>query len=155
MIRKLTRDKKRNDLGFSMIELMAVVIIIGMLSGLVGMAVMGRLEKAKLKTTQVQINQLSTALDQFKMDNGFYPSTEQGLESLIDEPTVGRSPKNYQDGGYLSRRALPKDPWSMQYNYRQPGIQNQGSFDLWSNGPDEQEGTEDDINNWVSDEDKQ
>ena len=134
--------------GFTLIELMAVVVIIGLLATIVGMNVAKRVEEAKIKSTKVQISQLSSALDAFKMDNGFYPSTEQGLESLVGEPTVGRTPKHYSSGGYLRQKSIPKDPWDNVFNYREPGTKNSDSFDIWSNGPDAQEGTEDDITNW-------
>ena len=138
----------RSVSGLTLIELMAVIMIVGMLATLIGVSVVKRLEEAKKKTTKIQISQLSAGLDAFKMDNGFYPSTEQGLEALVTEPTVGRVPKHYPQGGYLSKQSLPKDQWGNYYNYREPGINNQYSFDLWSNGPDAQEGTEDDITNW-------
>ncbi len=148
MRRYLNRVQKKNQRGFSLLEILAVVIIIGTLTSIVGVAVMGRLGEANIKTTQIQITRLGTALDTFKMDNGFYPSTEQGIEALIEEPTIGRNAKNYSSDGYLQPRKLPKDPWNNYYNYREPGIKNQSSYDLWSNGPDGQEGTEDDITNW-------
>ena len=118
-----------------MIELMAVVIIIGMLAGFVGISVMKRLEKARLESTSVQISMLAGAFDTFKMDCGFYPSTEQGLEALIGAPSVGRTCKNYSSGGYLHAKGgkvsgVPKDPWGNFFNYREPGIQNADSFDL-------------------------
>lgn len=134
--------------GFTLIEMMAVVVIIGILATIVGMSVAKRVEEAKVKATKVQISQLSSALDAFKMDNGFNPSTEQGLEALVSEPTVGRTPKHYSSGGYLRQRTIPKDPWDNPYNYKEPGDKNPDSYDIWSNGPDGQEGTDDDITNW-------
>ena len=139
--------KKLNGRGFTLIEIMAVVMIIALLGTFVAVKVIGQVDKAKLEATKVQVNQLSSALDTFKMDSGFYPSTEQGLEALASEPQTGRIPKHYPAGGYLNKK-VPKDPWDNPYNYREPGVKNANSFDLWSNGPDGQEGTEDDITNW-------
>lgn len=140
--------KERREKGFTLIELMAVLVIVGLLATFVGMNVAKRVEEAKVKTTTVQINQLSANLEAFKMDNGFYPSTEQGVDALVSEPTFGRIPKHYPAGGYLNKKVIPKDPWDNPYNYREPGTHNPDSFDLFSNGPDGQEGTEDDITNW-------
>lgn len=147
---KRFENAKRKERGFTLLEVMVVVLIIGLLTSLVGVSVMKKLEESKVKTTKIQISQLSSALDAFKMDNGFYPSTEQGLEALVAEPSVGRQPKHYSDGGYINANSVPKDAWGNFYSYREPGIQNPRTFDIWSNGPDAQEGTEDDIGNWES-----
>ena len=138
--------KKNTERGFTLIELMAVVVIIGLLATIVGLNVAKKVDEARVKTTAIQIKQLSSALDAFKMDNGFYPTTEQGLEALVSKPAIGRTPKHYVEGGYL--KMIPKDPWDNFYNYREPGVQNESFYDLWSNGPDDQEGTDDDITNW-------
>jgi general secretion pathway protein G len=145
---KILKLRSFDQSGFTLIELMAVVVILGLLIGIVGLNVVKRIDEAKVKSTKIQISQLSSALDAFKMDNGFYPSTEQGLEALITEPSVGRTPKHYTQGGYLREKKVPNDAWDNPYNFREPGVKNSDTFDLWSNGPDAQEGTEDDIANW-------
>jgi len=88
------------------------------------------------------------ALDTFKLDNGFYPSTEQGLDALIKKPTKGRIPDKYPEEGYLRKDTIPKDPYGNNFNYTYPGQINIDYFDLWSNGVDQEEGTSDDIANF-------
>ena len=136
--------------GFTLIEVMVVVVIIGMLAGLVGVNVFSRLEKAKIQSATTQMYNISQALDNFKLDNGFYPTTEQGLDALVNKPSFGKQAKAYPDGGYLKQRSVPRDPWDESYSYLSPGINNPNSYDIWSMGPDGEEGTGDDINNWSS-----
>ena len=91
----------KNQKGFTLIEIMVVVIILGLLAGLVLPRILGQEEKAKVEATKVQIRSLEDALDAFKLDNGFYPATDQGLEALIRKPESGRVPAKWRDGGYL------------------------------------------------------
>ena len=141
--------KQQSQRGLTLVELLVVVVILGLLTGIVGVNVFNRLKKARVAAAKTQIYNLSQALDSFRIDNGFYPTTEQGLDALIEKPTFGgRLPKSYPSGGYLKQKNLPLDPWSEQYNFVSPGVNNPDSFDLWSNGEDAEEGTEDDINNW-------
>lgn len=146
---KLLRGRQSAG-GFTLIEIMVVVVIIGLLAGLVGVNVLNRLKKAQIQATATQIANLSSALDNFHLDNGFYPTTEQGLDSLVSKPSVGKIPKNFPQGGYLRQKSLPLDPWKNDYNYLSPGTNNPDSYDLWSFGPDQQEGTDDDVANWES-----
>ena len=88
-----------------------------------------------------------SALKLFKLDNGFYPDTEQGLKALIQKPTTGRIPLHWREGGYLDKNRVPKDPWGLDYIYRCPGTVNTDDYDLLSAGPDGREGTDDDIGN--------
>lgn len=139
---------KNGKTGFTLIEVMVVIVIIGLLSGLVGVNVFSRLKKANIQAAKTQLYNLSQALDNYKLDNGFYPASEQGLDSLVSQPSVGKIPKSYPTGGYLAQKKLPQDPWNEPYNYLSPGVNNQDSFDIWSKGPDREDGTEDDVTNW-------
>ena len=140
--------------GFTLIEIMAVVLIIGLLSTLVGVAIFAQVDKARVTAAQTQIRQLEGALETYRMDNSRYPSTEQGLEALVREPTGEPVPRNYQPGGYLRGGAVPLDPWSEPYQYRSPGDHNPHSFDLWSLGADNTpggDGIDADVGNWAPD----
>jgi general secretion pathway protein G len=133
--------------GFTLIEIMVVVIIIGLLATLVLPRVIGRQEEAMVAKTKSDIHALSSALKLYKLDNFNFPSTEQGLEALITKPQGEPIPKHYKGGGYIE--SLPKDPWGNPYQYLSPGEKRE--FDLWSNGSDGQpggEGTATDIGNW-------
>jgi len=127
--------------GFTLIELMVVIIILGVLAGLVLPRFMGRTEEAKRTKAKLQIESLESALKLYKLDNGNYPSTEQGLDSLVQKPTSGNIPKNWREGGYLEKGTIPIDPWGRAYVYLSPGIQNK-DFDLRSLGADGEEGGE-------------
>jgi len=138
---------KIKDAGFTLIEVMIVVIILALLAGIIIPKIVSRPEEARRAKAIIQIKQLEGALNMFSIDNGFYPSTEQGLEALISKPATGEIPPNFKEGGYISK--IPKDPWSNDYVYLSPG--EHGDFDLSSYGPDREEGGEGknaDINNW-------
>lgn len=133
--------------GFTLIEIMVVVVIIGLLSALVGPKLIGQSDDAKRKTTAVQIAQIEQVLGLFHLDNGFYPTTNQGLEALVKEPTMPPEPLNYKKGGYMKK--LPKDAWGREFIYECPG--EHGDFDIISHGSDAQEGGDGsaaDITNW-------
>lgn len=137
--------KKRT--GFTMIEMLVVVVILGLLATLVVPKVVGQGEEAKKTATMVQIKEIEQALDMFKLDNGFYPSTEQGLDALVQKPSMTPEPRKYREGGYMKK--LPIDPWGGPFVYRSPG--EHGEYDLFSTGTDGQEGGEGkgkDITNW-------
>jgi len=139
-----------NHRGFTLIELMVVVIILGILALYVGPKIMGEPEKAKRVKAKMDIATLETALKMYKLDNGVYPSTEQGLLSLVEMPETGVVPKNWRKGGYIEKNRVPKDPWGNEFVYISPGVH--GDFDLISYGLDGVPGGEDegglDINNW-------
>lgn len=136
--------------GFTLIEIMAVVVIMGMLMTVLAVGVNGRIQVARKASTQAQISRIEQALDFYQLDNARYPTADQGLEALIQESTAPPVPKNFTPGGYLKRDQL-KDIWGAPFQYQIPGTRNPHAFDLWSLGPDGQEGT-DDITNWSSNE---
>ena len=136
--------------GFTLIELLVVLIIIGILAGYVGPKIMGHPEEAKRTMASVQITSLETAIESYKLDNGAYPSTEQGLQALVEAPSTGRLPAKWRTGGYLAKGKVPKDPWGNDYVYLCPG--SHSDFDLISYGGDGQaggEGDDVDITNWA------
>ncbi len=146
---KLLRTTRPADAGFTLIELLVVLVILGLLAGVVMPRLFGRGEEAKKTVARTQIRILEDALHQYEVDNGSYPDTEQGLEALVAEPTVGIAPANWRAGGYLEKSTVPKDPWGNPYVYISPG--NHGPFDLLSYGADGEPGGEDkyaDIVNW-------
>ncbi|HQT96551.1 MAG TPA: type II secretion system major pseudopilin GspG [Thermodesulfobacteriota bacterium] len=137
----------RDRSGFTLIEIMVVIIILGLLAALVVPKLIGRTEEAKKTQARVQIRNIEQALGLFKLDNGFYPATDQGIEALIRIPDAGRIPNNYRKGGYMDR--LPKDPWGNPYVYVSPGAH--GDYDISSLGADGVpggEGEDGDINSW-------
>jgi general secretion pathway protein G len=139
----------RNNRGFTLIELMVVIVILSLLAVLVGPKLIGRTDDAKIADAKVQIKNLETALKLYKLDNGNYPATEQGLSSLVTKPTVGQIPKNYKAEGYLDNKNVPKDPWGNDYIYLSPG--EHGDYDLSSLGADGARGGEGknaDIESW-------
>jgi len=143
-------SRRTRNHGFTLIEIMAVVLIIGMLSSIVGFAVFRQVDKARVVTAKAQIDRLESSLELYAMDNGRFPTTEQGLDALVNEPSSAPEPPNYQPGGYL-KGDLPLDPWGNEFLYESPGSHNPGSFDLWSLGKDGVTGGEEldaDIGNW-------
>lgn len=138
--------------AFTLIEIMAVVIIIGLLTTIVGAAIFQQVDKGRIATARAQINNLEGVLELYRMDSGRFPTTEQGLEALVHPPGGDAAPRNYPPGGYLKGGRVPPDPWGNPYQYEAPGQHNQHSFDLWSEGADGTaggEGTDADIGNWA------
>jgi general secretion pathway protein G len=147
--------RSRRQAAFTLIEIMAVVLIIGLLGGIVGAVVFGQVDKARVSTAKTQIKGIESALEFYRLDNARYPSTEQGLAALVHKPSGDPQPKNWRPEGYLQGGAVPKDPWGEDYQYRSPGEHNTYSFDLWSMGADGKPGGNDndsDLGNWASDE---
>jgi len=133
-------------LGFTLIELMIVVIIIAALSAMVVPRLSNRSEQAKIAVADADINSnIGLALKLYKLDNGRYPTTNQGINALLIKPSSSPAPKNW-NGPYLETEAL--DPWKIEYSYKSPGAHNTSSYDLYSLGADGLENTEDDITNW-------
>ena len=144
-------SKLRDKRGFTLIEIMVVVVILGVLAAIIVPKFLGRPDEAKVTKAKVDIKSLEEALGLFKLDNGFYPSTEQGLKALVEKPEIGRIPEKFQAGGYLKR--VPNDPWGTPFVYLSPGVQSR-DFDLISYGADGQPGGEKfdaDISSWELD----
>ncbi|HLO25687.1 MAG TPA: type II secretion system major pseudopilin GspG [Geobacteraceae bacterium] len=138
-----------NNRGMTLIEIMVVVFILALLAALVAPKIIGRSDDAKIADAKVQIKNIETGLKLYKLDSGVYPATEQGLQALVEKPTVGQIPKNWRADGYLEGKKIPKDPWGNDYLYLSPG--EHGDFDLCSFGADGVKGGEGinaDICNW-------
>jgi len=144
--------QKKDERGFTLIELMVVIVILGILAGLIIPRIMGRPDEARRAKARMQIESLETALKLYKLDNGNYPTTEQGLQALVEPPAVGPPAKNWRQGGYLEKGKVPKDPWGNDFVYVSPGAH--GDYDLSSLGADGEpggEGKNQDINSWELD----
>jgi general secretion pathway protein G len=148
MLKKISHK----DQGFTLIELMVVIIILGILAMWVAPKIMDRPGEARQMKVRLDIQNLETALKLYKLDNGSYPSTEQGLQALVEMPESGTIPKKWKKGGYLEKGKVPKDPWGNDFVYLSPGLK--GDFDIISYGADGVPGGEDenkDTNNWELD----
>ena len=143
------RPEEKRDKGFTLIEIMAVVVIMGMLMATLAVGVNNQLTKASIANAQGQISRIDQALQFYKLDNKRFPNSDQGLDALVNKPSAAPVPKNYDPAGYIKRDAL-LDPWDAPFQYRQPGEHNPYTYDIWSYGPDGVEGGEDDITNWTS-----
>ena len=141
--------RNRHHKGFALIELMVVIVILGILAAIIAPRIVGRTDEAKVTEAKVQIKNFETALKLYKLDNGFYPASEQGLEALIAKPESGRIPANWREGGYLEKKKVPADPWASPYVYASPGAN--GDYDILSYGADAArggEGFDTDIESW-------
>ena len=132
--------KQRNQRGFTLIEIMVVMVILGLLVAVVAPNIMGRSDQAKVTIAKTQMSNIANALDLYRLDNSHYPSTQQGLEALVNRPTGSPEPRNWNPDGYL--KSVPEDPWGRPYEYQSPG--SQGAYDVYSLGSDGQEGGEGD-----------
>ena len=140
-------NMKKNQ-GFTLIEIIVVVVIIGILATLVAPQFLGRTDDARIVKAQNDIQALESALDLYKLDNYTYPTTDQGLEALVEKPSIDPAPANWKQGGYVKK--LSKDPWQRDYLYLNPG--EHGEIDIYSLGADGIEGGEGpnaDIGNWT------
>ncbi|WP_083991374.1 type II secretion system major pseudopilin GspG [Beggiatoa leptomitoformis] len=139
--------KVRQQQGFTLIEVMVVIVILSILATLVVPSIMGRTADARQTKTRHDIHAIEAALKLYKLDNYVYPSTDQGLEALVNRPMTTPEPRKWKEGGYLER--LPIDAWGSPYQYMSPGVH--GEIDIWSLGADKQpDGTGEnmDIGNW-------
>ncbi len=135
----------RRTLGFTLVELLVVLAILGLLAGLVGPQVMKFLGSSKTKTASLQINDLVATLDLYRLETGRYPTREEGLEALVTKPGNAAN----WNGPYLKKGQVPKDPWGFEYQYRYPG--EHGGVDIWSLGADNRDGGDGenaDIKSW-------
>jgi general secretion pathway protein G len=135
--------RRRPQQGFTLIEIMVVVVILGILAAVVVPRIMSRPEEARITKAKQDIRALETALDLYKLDNFNYPTTEQGLEALVTKPSTPPEPKRYREEGYLKK--VPNDPWQNPYQFLNPG--ERGTIDIFSLGPDQQV-SDDEIGNW-------
>lgn len=145
-MRERSTRPKRVAAGFTLIEIMVVVVIIGLLAAMIAPQIMGRLSQAEVNRARQDIRQVETALNIYRLDNYRYPTTDEGLQALVTNPGQAAAP-NWQRGGYL--KSIPLDPWRRPYHYLNPG--QHGEFDIYTLGADGQEGGEDnnaDIGNW-------
>ncbi|MBJ20786.1 MAG: type II secretion system major pseudopilin GspG [bacterium] len=140
---------QRRRRGFTLIEIMAVVVIMGMLMATLAVGISSQLDKASISNARIQITRIEQALEFYKLDNRRFPTADQGLDALIAKPSAPPVPRDYNPAGYMKREQL-MDPWDAPFNYTVPGEHNAYTFDLWSLGPDGVEGG-DDIQNWESD----
>jgi len=135
--------------GFTLIEIMVVITILGILAALIVPRVVGRTDDARIAAAKQDIASLQQALKLYRLDNGAYPSTEQGLKALLAKPTIEPVPQNWKQGGYLERSSMPKDPWGNEYKYLNPGLR--GEIDVFSyarDGAPGGEGPDADIGSW-------
>lgn len=139
-------SRHRIESGFTLIEVMVVVVILGILASIIVPKIMSRPEQAKQVKAQQDILAIESALQLYKLDNGFYPSTDQGLQALVDKPNINPIPANWKDGGYLKQ--VPIDPWGKPYQYLNPGIHNPSDVDVFSYGPTGQADNKSEIGNW-------
>jgi general secretion pathway protein G len=135
--------------GFTLIEIMVVITILGILAALIVPRVVGRTDDARVAAAKQDIASILQALKLYRLDNGAYPSTEQGLKALLARPTTEPIPSNWKQGGYLERSSMPRDPWGNEYKYLNPGLR--GEIDVFSYGRDGQpggEGVDADVGSW-------
>jgi len=143
----MKRSRITDSRGFTLIEIMVVVVILGILAGIVVPRLLDRPEEARRTKAATDIRGIEQSLAMYKLDNGFYPTTEQGLQALVTKPEIGRVPGRYREGGYLNK--VPVDPWGSTYVFLSPGVH--GDIDVISHGSDGQpggEGNDADVNSW-------
>ncbi len=142
---------KHRQAGFTLLEILIVITILGILASLIAVRVMDRPGEARTLKAKMDIQTMENALKLYKLDNAAYPSTDQGLKALVEKPAVGRVPKNWREGGYLEKGVVPNDPWGNPYYYMSPGVRLE-VYDLWTYGADGEEGGEGedaDVGNWM------
>ncbi|GLS90624.1 type II secretion system protein GspG [Psychromonas marina] len=138
------KNNNKKQSGFTLLEIMVVIVILGVLASMVVPNLMGNKDRADRQKVVSDVIALENALDMYRLDNSRYPTTDQGLEALQTKPNGDPEPRNYPEDGYIKR--LPEDPWGNAYVLVSPG--EHGRIDVFSVGPDGEEGTDDDIGNW-------
>ncbi|CAN7547696.1 type II secretion system major pseudopilin GspG [Trinickia sp. LjRoot230] len=144
---ELAASRAGRQRGFTLIEIMVVIAILGILAALIVPKIMSRPDEARRVAARQDIGSIRQALDLYRLDNGRYPSQDQGLQALVAKPTTEPVPNNWKDGGYLDK--LPGDPWGHPYQYLNPGVH--GEIDVFSYGSDSKaggEGNDADIGSW-------
>jgi len=142
-----TSTVPRHAAGFTLIEIMVVVVILGILAALIVPKIISRPDEARISAARQDVATLAQALKLYKLDNLAYPTTDQGLQALVNKPAAAPIPTNWKTGGYVER--LPKDPWGRDYRYLNPGLH--GEIDIYSLGADGEpggEGNDADVGNW-------
>ena len=148
-MRSMKLQRLSLDRGFTLIEIMVVITILGILAALIVPRVVGRTDDARIAAARQDIASVMQALKLYRLDNGRYPTTEQGLQALITKPATEPVPMNWKQGGYLERSSVPRDPWGQPYQYLNPGLR--GEIDVFSFGADNQSGGQNsdaDIGSW-------
>jgi general secretion pathway protein G len=140
-------SRRRRRSGFTLIEVLLVLVILVILGSLVGIQIRGAQKKALVNAAKSQVQAFDTPLQSYLLDMGQFPTTSSGLEALRSAPPEAQGQGSKWQGPYLEK-AVPPDPWGRPYNYAAPGRHNTDSYDAWSLGPDGADGTEDDIGNW-------
>lgn len=141
-----------SEQGFTLIEIMVVIVILAILAAIIAPRVIGRVDESRVTEAKVQIKNFETALKMYKLDNGQYPTTGQGLSALVERPKTNPVPRKWHKGGYLEKSRIPNDSWGNSFLYLSPGLH--GDYDLISYGADGLKGGGDfdaDINNWEID----
>ncbi|ENO13921.2 type II secretion system protein GspG [Marinobacter nanhaiticus D15-8W] len=136
----MTMKQMKKSGGFTLIEIMVVMVILGLLVAIVAPNILGRSDQARVTVAQTQMSNIANALDLYRLDNGHYPSTQQGLQALVSKPSGSPEPRNWNPDGYL--KSVPQDPWDNDYQYISPGVN--GPYDLYSYGADGREGGDED-----------
>ena len=146
----MKRLRRFKQAGFTLIEIMVVVVILGILAAIIVPRIMSRPEQARVVKAKQDVVNIQNALDMYRLDNGFYPSQSQGLVALVKKPSGDPQPENYQEGGYL--KEVPMDPWNHKYHYTNPG--KHGDVDVYTYGPTNKPGgvgKDATIGNWKND----
>lgn len=146
----MKQNMKSRVRGFSLVEILVVLVIIGLLVSIVAPNVLRRADEARVQKVQADFKNIETALKLYRLDNFAYPTTEQGLQSLVEKPNIDPLPRNWKEGGYLE--TAPMDPWGRNYLYLSPAEFGSGDYDIFSLGADGVTGGEDqnaDLGNWM------
>ncbi|MFP4017442.1 MAG: type II secretion system major pseudopilin GspG [Halanaerobiales bacterium] len=147
---EVLKDKHKREEAFTRIEILIAIVIVAAFLVVVGPELFSRISQSNQTAAGNQIDVFKVALNNYRLDNGRYPTTQQGLEALIEEPTAPPLPKDW-NGPYLEKKEIPEDPWGNEYQYQVPGRHNTHKYDLWSYGKDGVEGGTDenaDVTNW-------